>query len=41
MKCLLHHDLVFRVPGPLSLTEEPAEEDDELQGDVDEVVAVV
>jgi hypothetical protein len=42
MKCLLRHDLVFREPGPSSLTEEPAEEDDELlEGDADEVVAVV
>jgi hypothetical protein len=30
MKCLLHHDLVFFAQGPLSLTEESAEEDDEL-----------
>ncbi|KAG2742449.1 hypothetical protein P692DRAFT_20821894 [Suillus brevipes Sb2] len=37
MKCLLHHDLVFCEPGPLSLTEGSAEEDDELlEGDADE-----
>jgi len=42
MKCLLRHDLVFREPGPSSLTEEPAEENDELlKGDADEVVTVV
>jgi hypothetical protein len=30
MKCLLCHDLVFHESGPLSLTEDPAGEDDEL-----------
>lgn len=30
MKCLLHHDLVFHESGPSSLTEDPADEDDEL-----------
>lgn len=42
MKCLLHHDLVFREPVPSSLTEEPAKENNELlEGDADEVVVVV
>ncbi|KAG1799666.1 hypothetical protein EV424DRAFT_1545914 [Suillus variegatus] len=42
IKCLLCHDLVFHEPGPSSLTEEPAKEEDELlKGDADEVVTVV
>jgi hypothetical protein len=42
MKCLLRHDLVFCEPGPLSLTEGSAEEDDELlEGDADEVIVTV
>jgi hypothetical protein len=37
MKCLLRHDLVFRESGPSSLTEDPADEDDELlEGVTDE-----
>jgi hypothetical protein len=30
MKCLLHHDLVFHESGPSLLTEDPADEEDEL-----------
>jgi hypothetical protein len=37
MKCLLRRDLVFRESGPSSLTEDPADEDDELlEGVTDE-----
>ena len=30
MKCLLRHDLVFREPGPSSITENPLDFDDEI-----------
>jgi hypothetical protein len=30
MKCLLHHDLVFREAGPSSITENPLDFDDDL-----------